>query len=76
VTEASLILSDNRGVMLAKNVLVGVFMAILLFYISYVSTLSGHQIQAAHHTLCDIAKFSDTILYGNSDDPNAKWAGT
>lgn len=32
--------------------------------------------QASHNTLCDIAKFSDIILFGDLENRQNKWAGT
>lgn len=69
-------INEIKGVVLVKQILLGLFLVVLLVLVSYLNVLSSHQMHASNNTLCDIAKFSDVILYGDLDDKQSNWAGT
>jgi hypothetical protein len=69
-------INEIKGMVLVKQILLGLFLVVLLVLVSYLNVLSSHQMHASNNTLCDIAKFSDVILYGDLDDKQSNWAGT
>lgn len=63
-----------RYINIGKQVLMGLFMFVMFYFTLYLCSTSQHQTHTSHVTLCEIAKFSDTIIFGNVEHEN--WVGT
>lgn len=65
--------SKRKGVVVAKKALTGLFLTISLAYIVFLCQVANHQTILANTVLCQIAQFSDLVMFGDSAD---NWAGT
>jgi hypothetical protein len=59
----------RRSALICKAVLV----TLTILFMIYLCAVALVQTQVQQQTICDVAKFSDAVKYGSSED---NWAGT
>ena len=66
-------MNEYKAVRIVKGILLGIMLTLICIYLMFMCSVASHQSIVANKTLCQIAQFSDFMLYGDNVD---NWVGT